>query len=203
MTQGGGDVERRNFRYMGSIVARVVTKALREFFINVWNRVYIHDPWDDTPAIGLKLYNMERTRRWATNYLQKYKNGNTKEWDCSTFIDALLYSNALKGELNKTEGKAVDKLRILRNSQSHISSDMMDDSKFDSNIAEIRSCFTDLNIPSNCTEELRSILEQKEKDISFCVLPDGPESDNPVDVEECARVVSELDKGKINFLWSR
>ena len=201
MTQGGGDVERRNFRYMTSIVAGVVTKALREFFINVWNRLYIHDPWDDTAAIGMTLYSKEQARLRPTNiYLQNYKNGNTKEWDCSTFIDALLYSNALKRKLSKTEGDPVEKLRILRNSQSHLSSDMMDDSQFDSNIVEIQSCFTDLNISSNCTEELRSILEQKEKDISFRVLPDGPESDNPVDVEESARIVSELDEGKINFL---
>ena len=200
MTQGGGDVERRNFCYMTSIVVRVVTKALREFFINVWNRVYILAPWDDTAAIGMALYNKERKRPRAKDYLQNYKNGNTKEWDCSTFSDALLYSNALKKHLNATERVAVGKLRRLRNSQSHLSSDMMDDSKFDSNVVEIISCFKDLNIPSNCTEELRSMLEQKEKDISFSVLPDGPESDNPVDVEKSARVVSELDEGKINFV---
>ena len=201
MTRGGGDVEERNFRYAFAIVAGVMKQALREVFINEWNRIYKSTPWDDTAASGSRLYTKEKLRHspYAKEYLPKYQNGNTREWDCALFFDAILFSNTLRGHLNKTERNAVNKLRSLRNSVAHSSSDRMDNSEFDSNIEEIKSCFTDLNVSTSCTEELNKVLQEKEKDISFKKLPNNPGSVSVVYEEECDEILSKM-TGKINLM---
>lgn len=177
MTQGGGDVqERRNHTYLSKIVTRVLSEALRTVFKRQWLKVY-RSPWDDTSKSGSILHNKERLRPTRCDYLPEYNKGNTKEWDCTTLFDAILYSDAIgnSGQLSTRVKDAVHSLRNIRNDFSHGPTDRIEQSVFENAISKIRKCFSDLKVS---TIELDGILLEKSKHTSFKVLPDSSGSDD-------------------------
>ncbi len=201
MTQGGGDVEQRNFTYATRIFSRVVTEALREVFIREWNTLYPTTPWDDTRNSGRMLYNVERPRPRAKEYLPKYYNGNTKDWDFTILIDAILYSISIGTRLDTQVVDALNKLRLRRNKVFHSASDKIETWNFSGIVKEVKECFAVLKISTN---ELDDVLLEKSKYTSFKVLPSGPESDDESDElkNEIVNIMVKLESAKIFFIYT-
>ncbi|XP_028414162.1 uncharacterized protein LOC114537224 [Dendronephthya gigantea] len=110
--------ERRNFFYMYNLIFDVARNQLRKVFIREWNTRYRDQPgaWDDTPVSGRMFYSMEYSGN-APGIA--YRRGDTKQWDCTALMDAIVETNAIGAGLNPKIRKAVLDLRQMRNFLAH------------------------------------------------------------------------------------
>ena len=171
--------EERNHMCMVSVFDKYVPKELRKFFKREWNSRYQASigAWDDTSVSGSQLSRLEqrRSRPHKKMFQDKFKDGDTNQWDCSVLFDAILFSNSIGGsKLNSVTQKALDNLRILRNDVKHKETPALSNAEFQTMITDVENAFKDLGIPINDITEMKT---QRNNSKSFLELPLKPNHD--------------------------
>ena len=124
------------------------TVALRKVFMQEWNSLYPSTPWQNNSTSGLQLLAEERaeSRLYDPAYRRDYQHikdnlscGNVEEWDVTTLVFALKYSDALTQSRSSRRGRrilrAVHQLKEVRNSLiAHAWKSAISQSKFKRNI---------------------------------------------------------------------
>ena len=124
------------------------TVALRKVFMQEWNSLYPSTPWQNNSTSGLQLLAEERaeSRLYDPAYRRDYQHikdnlscGNVEEWDVTTLVFALKYSDALTQSRSSRRGRrilrAVHQLKEVRNSSiAHARTSAISQSKFKRNI---------------------------------------------------------------------
>ena len=143
--------ESRNFICIQAIVTDVISDALGKIFKQEWNTRYQgrFGPWDDTSVRGRHLFNFEQSRaRPNKNMLQsKFQHGDSNQWDCSVFFDAILFSMSIGSTLSPAIKTEVDNLRKVRNQVAHSGKAKFSDAQFQTMISDIENAFKVLGIP--------------------------------------------------------
>ena len=167
--------ESRNFICIQTIVTDIISGELRKIFIQEWNTRYqtSFGAWDDTSVSGQQLFHFEKLRaRPNKNMLQsKFKHGDTNQWDCSVFFDAILFSKSIGSSLNATIKNEVNILRKVRNQVAHSSETKISDVLFQTMISDIENAFKVLGIPLH---HVTRIKKKRNLYKSFQVLSPKP-----------------------------
>ncbi|CAB3979671.1 Kinesin light chain [Paramuricea clavata] len=199
--------EETNYACLRKIVTDVVSEGLRIIFKQEWNNRYqtTIGAWDDTLISGTLLYNREYKRKGAKNYLPKFQNGNTKEWDCTTICDAILFSNCIgKAGLNPSIYSEVYNLRDIRNKVMHPEEGKLSDLVFEDLFKRIRKSFHNLALS---VKELDEIKTERKRFCSFQVLPPKPTHDVISRTATLLPIINDLHKlfstndGKLTYLY--
>ena len=141
------DGDLRFFRLAKGLVDHS-TVALRKVFIQEWNSLYQSTPWQNNSTSGSQLLAEERaeSRLYDPAYRRDYQHikdnlscGNVEEWDVTTLVFALKYSDALTQSRSSRRGRrilsAVHQLKEVRNSLiAHAWKSAISQSKFKRNI---------------------------------------------------------------------
>ena len=142
-----------------------VCEGLREIFKQEWDKHYgaAKGVWDDTSKSGNELYNIEKSRPHAKQYLKSYQSGKRSEWDISALSDAILYSNAIKKHLSPHVFDKVNVLRELRNKLIHVDGSQHEISESELNNAykKIHNCFKVLKLPTKNVDEILNSSKRK------------------------------------------
>ena len=186
--------EERNHMCMVSVFDKYVAKELRKFFKREWNSRYQarFGPWDDTSVSGSHLSCLEKKRPRPNKkmFQDKFKDGDTNQWDCSVLFDAILFSNSIGGsKLNSKTLKALDKLRNLRNDVKHKETPALSDAEFQTMITDVENAFMDLGITVNDITEMKT---QRNESKSFLDLPLMPNHDVVCRSDKIDAIVSDL-----------
>ena len=167
--------ESRNFICIQTIVTDVISEGLREIFKQEWNTRYQgrFGPWDDTSVSGRHLFNFEKSRaRPNKNMLQsKFQHGDSNQWDCSVFFDAILFSMSIGSSLSPPIKTEVDNLRKVRNQVAHSGKAKFSDALFQTMISDIENAFKVLGIPLH---DVTAIKNKRNLYKSFQVLSPKP-----------------------------
>ena len=144
------DGELRFFRLAKGLVDHS-TVALRKVFMQEWNSLYPSTPWQNNSTSGSQLLAEEKaeSRLYDPAYRRDYQRikdnlscGNVKEWDVTTLVFALKYSDALTRTRSSRRGRilgAVHQLKEVRNSLiAYASKSAISQSKFKRNIDILR-----------------------------------------------------------------
>ena len=186
--------EERNHMCMVSVFDKYVPKELRKFFKREWNSGYqtSFGAWDDTSISGshLSLLEQARPKPHKKMFQDKFKDGDTNQWDCSVLFDAILFSNSIGGsKLNSITQKALDNLRKLRNDVKHKETPALSDAEFQTMITDVENAFMDLGITVNDITEMKT---QRNKSKSFLELPLMPNHDVVCRSDRIDEIVSDL-----------
>ena len=189
-----GSEEERNHMCMVSVFDKYVPKELRKFFKREWNSRYkaSFGAWDDTSVSGSHLSHLEQTRSRPHKkmFQDKFKDGDTNQWDCSVLFDAILFSKSIGGsKLNSITQKALDNLRNLRNDVKHKETPALSDAEFETMITEVENAFKDLGIPINDITEMKT---QRNESKSFLDLPLKPNHDVVCRSDRIDEILSDL-----------
>ena len=120
-------VEERNFVKVAKIVLEIFPKYLRKLFIEKWNQKYTNNKWQSDSASGNFLFNEIPTA--AKNgrngvYAINMKSGKENEWDTSTLLYAMQYSQLNLIPSSRPDGQRsgplliseeIDSIRKIRN----------------------------------------------------------------------------------------
>ena len=146
-----------------------VLEGLREIFKQEWDNQYgtTKGVWDDTCISGQELYNMEKTKHAAKDYLHLFKAGRRSDWDVSALSYAILYSNALKTHVPLHVSNNVNILRDLRNKLMHTfaSKHRMPDAAFKNAYQKIKNCLIALLLSTAGVERVRN--SRKRRPLSY------------------------------------
>ena len=157
--------EKKNYNCIMEIMNVPVCEGLREIFKQEWDKHYgaAKGVWDDTSKSGNELYNMEKSRPHAKQYVKLYQSGKRSEWDISALSDAILYSNAIKKHLSPHVFDKVNVLRELRNKLIHVDGSQHEISESELNNAykKIHSCFKVLKLPTKNVDEILNSSKRK------------------------------------------
>ena len=162
----------RDHKYSVFLFTNAVAKALRVVFKDEWNSRYQakFGSWDDTSASGLQLFHLEKIRSSPSQdeYLEKFRLGDTNQWDCPVLFDAILSSYVIgKSDLDPTIMTGIENLRTLWNKITHPDDDFYDIG-FQSVVADVEKIFHALRLP------LKGIVLVKNRYKSFKILPSRP-----------------------------
>eukprot|EP00112_Aurelia_sp_Birch-Aquarium-sp1_P018616 Seg446.15 transcript_id=Seg446.15/GoldUCD/mRNA.D3Y31 product="hypothetical protein" protein_id=Seg446.15/GoldUCD/D3Y31 len=156
--------EEENFFRVSKLVYNEITAQLRSFFKHKWKFKFNLD-WDDSPTSGDTL--LKKIPSKTKSYLKKemkdkFKEGSSQEWDCSTLFQVLLYAG-LKLTDSKEE-KAVDGLRLVRNEQcSHLADSKITDDTFDNIFKNVRMIYTEMGWMNDRLDKIQNgIFETKD-----------------------------------------
>ena len=127
--------ERDNFVKLSYILLDIIAQHLREYFVELWDKKYPNEKWDDVVKRNLKLQSLLVTRDGRQKqdvYSHRILKGDEQNWDISTLIRATLDSgfNLIEGcrPPNKRhsplrESEEIEIIRRIRNEDyGHISS---------------------------------------------------------------------------------
>ena len=156
--------KRENYNCMWEIMNVAVCEGLRQLFKQEWDKHYgiSKGVWDDSPLTGNELYNMERTRAAAKDYLSLFKSGKRSDWDCSALTDAILYSKALKSRVSAHVSKEVNELRDLRNRVVHsFPWHKMSNDAFANACNKVKKCFNALSLSTADVERIANSRKGK------------------------------------------
>ena len=154
----------RDHKYLVFLFKYAVAKALRVVFKDEWNRRYQawFRSWDDTSASGCQLFHLEKVRSYLNQdeYLEKFRLGDTNQWDCPVLFDAILSSYVIgKSHPDPTIMAEVEKLRIVH------PDDVFSNNDFQSVIDDVEKIFKALDLP------IKDIVFVKNRYKSFKILP--------------------------------
>ncbi|CAB4020221.1 Hypothetical predicted protein [Paramuricea clavata] len=185
--------EKENYNSMMEIMNVVVCEGLRKVFKQEWDKHYGTSKglWDDTCISGNELYNMEKPRPRAKQYLNSYQSGKRSEWDMSALSDAILFSNAIKKHLAPHVSNKVNELRDLRNLLTHKfgSQHKMPDPAFNNACRKVRNCFNVLKLSTANIERIRSSSRGKNnRALTYLYISGNPGSGK----SQLARLVGQL-----------
>ena len=119
--------EEENFIKMIKIILEIVPKHLRSLFIEKWDLKYPSNKWQSGGASGNFLFNeIPNAAKNGRNrvYALEMKSGNESDWDTTTLLYAILYSqlNLIpscrpdgQGSVPLLISKEIDILRKVRN----------------------------------------------------------------------------------------
>ena len=201
--------ESRNYICMQNIVADVVSEGLKNVFKREWNSRYHASlgAWDDTSASGAQLFHSEKARKRPNmkDYQSKFQHGDTKQWDCSTLFDAILYSNSIGATLNPIIKTEVDKLRIIRNNIMHPpGKPRLTDLEFQNMTSDVENSFKALSLP---IDKITSIKSKRNRYKSFQILPPKPTHEVVYRSEKVNEIKQDLQKlrddndGKLTYFY--
>ena len=145
--------EEENFIKMTKIILDVVPRYLREYFIDKWNQKYPNQKWQSDNEHGAFLIDelppAVKNLKQNKLYLDKMKSGNEKDWDTSTLVFAMLYSqlNLIQGCRPRNQQRApfrtseeIDIVRETRNKFfAHASSTKCSSAAFTDMVSKIKS----------------------------------------------------------------
>ena len=140
------DGELRSFRLAKGLDHSTV--ALRKVFLQEWNSLHPSTPWRNNSTSGSQLLAEEKAESRLYDPVYRRNNqhikdnlscGNVEEWDVTTLVFALKYSDALTRSRSSRGGRrilsAVHQLKEVRNSLiAHASKSAISQSKFKRNI---------------------------------------------------------------------
>ena len=136
--------EKLNFHKFTEIVMDEFPNAVRQLFVEMWDKKYVSMPWNDSSVLRKLFHNKEGTTQIPTKR-------SFNEWDCTALFKATIYSKSfslairggpetlakhylnnapkpnpfhltvksIKGDHNETYTFVIDQLRILRNTLCH------------------------------------------------------------------------------------
>ncbi|XP_046849830.1 uncharacterized protein LOC124443379 [Xenia sp. Carnegie-2017] len=193
--------EEKNYNYLQKILTDV-RKKLVDVFINEWKTHYegTLGVWDNSKLSGQILFNDEISKRKppGQHILSKFKNGDTSKWDCTTLFAAILFSNLIGTKIDPKVRDAVNELREVRNKTAHNDDGKLSDAEFHKMVCDIEKSFKDLKflLPkiSISLTEISEIKSQRNKSISFQVLPFKPNHDNVKRTELLNQITADLNK---------
>ena len=87
--------EEENFIKITRIVLEIVPKYLRKLFIEKWDQKYPNNKWQSDSASGNFLFNEIQhaaKKRISGVYANNMQSGKENEWDTTTIVYILLYS---------------------------------------------------------------------------------------------------------------
>ena len=173
--------EELNFFKFASIVLNEFPNAIRQLFVDLWNKRIAPLPgkisWDDSIAVRNMLLKSEGRPKTKIPI-----NISFQDWDCTALFQATLYAKTFalhlknrkpvpgpfhspvaspSGDPNETIAMAIDQLRLLRNTLCHLSSSRVDKVAFDQYVQSTKEAFIALNLS---TTTLESIGNQPESD---------------------------------------
>jgi len=125
--QASLSAEEENFIKVTKIILEVVPMHLRTLFIETWDQKYPNNKWQSDSASGNFVFNeipndakKGRNRVYASNM----KSGNESDWDTTTLVYAMLYSQLNLIPICRPDGQRsaplliseeIDKIRKIRN----------------------------------------------------------------------------------------
>ena len=77
--------EKLNFHKFAEIVMDEFSNAVRQLFVEMWDKKYVSMPWNDSPVLRKLFRNREATTQIPTNR-------SINEWDCTALFKATIYS---------------------------------------------------------------------------------------------------------------
>ena len=171
--------------------------------------------WMDKPKSGGDFYSMEspRSRKRNACVLATMTNGNTEEWDMTTLVYAIMFSDSIGSSLSLAVRSPVNVLRIVRNETMNSSRASLSVADLQDIVQKVEFAFRCLGISTRPVQDLekqtfqfeptqgsydeKQQLEKQVEDVefedqkdvsSFCRLPLKP----PLDI-----IGRESDKEKI------
>ncbi|PFX15828.1 Nephrocystin-3 [Stylophora pistillata] len=150
--------EQLNYFRICYIVTTILTPALRSIFKQEWDRLYPSGEWNDTPKNGQDFYNKESTgsQKLTARLLSKIKQGNSAEWDCTTFFSVLLHSNSISRGLSPVVCAHVDDLRRFRNEEfAHMPRGQLSVEAFILTVDRVETAFQGLGLSAVKIQEIR------------------------------------------------
>ena len=139
------DGELRSFRLAKGLDHSTV--ALRKVFLQEWNSLHPSTPWRNNSTSGSQLLAEEKAESRLYDPVYRRNNqhikdnlscGNVEEWDVTTLVFALKYSDALTRRRSSRRGRrilgAVHQLKEVRNALAHAPKSAISKRKFKRNI---------------------------------------------------------------------
>ena len=139
------DGELRSFRLAKGLDHSTV--ALRKVFLQEWNSLHPSTPWRNNSTSGSQLLAEEKAESRLYDPVYRRNNqhikdnlscGNVEEWDVTTLVFALKYSDALTRSRSSRRGRrilgAVHQLKEVRNTLAHAPKSAISRGKFKRNI---------------------------------------------------------------------
>lgn len=194
--------ESRNLIYMHNIITHVVSKGLRNVFKSEWNSRYQASlgAWDDTSASGVQLFHRKNSRSRPNKnvYQSKFQHGDTNQWDCSVFFDAILYSNSIGSTLNLKIKTEVD------NKIMHADKTILTDAEFETMASDVENSFIAFGLS---IDDITSIKSRRNLFESFEDLPLKPTYEVFYCSEKIDKMTQDLQKlrnenhGKLTYFY--
>jgi len=107
--------EEEYFVKITKIVLEIVPKYLRKLFIEKWDQKYPNNKWQSDSASGNFVFNeIPNAAKNGRNgvYASNMQSGNERDWDASTLVYAMLYSQLNLIPICRPDGQRSDPLRI-------------------------------------------------------------------------------------------
>jgi len=107
--------EEEYFVKITKIVLEIVPKYLRKLFIEKWDQKYPNNKWQSDSASGNFVFNeIPNAAKNGRNgvYASNMQSGNERDWDASTLVYAMLYSQLNLIPICRPDGQRGDPLRI-------------------------------------------------------------------------------------------
>ena len=149
--------ELRFFR-LAKCVVDYSSAALRKVFKRQWNNLYPHSPWLDNRTGGSQLVGRETSssRLYHPSYCADYKHikdklekGNADDWDVTTLVFVLKFSEALNPIRNGSRcydiNKAIYQIKVVKNTLlSHLPKASLSRHTFERNVDILIQAVEDL-----------------------------------------------------------
>ena len=155
-------LEELNFFRLCKIALDIFPVELRKIFKQEWDFRYNAIPggkWQNTAQNGKDFYDEEtkvKKKSMKVQCLNRVRNGNTEEWDCTCLFSVILYSNAIGSTLAPGVRAAVDDLRQVRNDVAHAAGTKLTDVEFQNYTTRVLNAFTSLGLPTNEIEDIKN-----------------------------------------------
>ena len=181
--------------------------------------------WMDKPKSGGDFYSMEspRSRKRNACVLATMTNGNTEEWDMTTLVYAIMFSDSIGSSLSLAVRSPVNVLRIVRNETMNSSRASLSVADLQDIVQKVDFAFRCLGLSTQPVQDLekqtfqfdptegsydeKQPLEKQVEDLefedqkdvsSFCRLPLKPPLDIIGRESDKEKIVQELKKLKKN-----
>ena len=171
--------EESNFMKITRIVLDLVPKYLRNLFIARWDEKFPELKWQSDKASGMSISRKIKKNGRNRVSFEKLKKGNEQEWDTTTLVFVMLYSNLELIEKARDKDKrehplliseAIDSLREIRNKYfAHADSMSCPFDVFESVIADARDAAKYLaedaekEIEAIVNSQIEVMTDQKER----------------------------------------
>lgn len=159
--------ENLNFFRLCHVCFTLILQGLRQIFKREWDFRYkttSFGEWKDTLQNGHDFYS-NKSRKTASVYPAKMRNGNTAKWDTTCLCFAILRSDSVGTILSPIVRAAVDDLRQVKNEISHISDGKMADFEFQMLMGKVSNAFSALGLSIVQIEHTRNQTNFPTKDV--------------------------------------
>lgn len=178
--------ENLNFHKFAQIVFDEFSNAVRQLFVEMWDKKHVSMPWNDSSVLRKLFHNKEGTTQIPTGR-------SFNEWDCTSLFKATIYSKSFslavmggketlakhylnnapkpmpfhltvkstKGDQNETYTFVIDQLRILRNTLCHSLKSGINKKEFKKYVQLAKEAFEAVSLS---TERLDAIVSFSQSD---------------------------------------